>query len=174
MKKAAHHRAGFAVRIGGSVAARRHRRRHRGRTWGRPDGRPHPAGHAGRTTERYRMGMDRRRGPVRLDRPRAQQAAAESLDSERTIRMIALDPQPWDAGAVAAILPELGKRLLRYRLVEAAHRLVTRDRGRISADSHAADPQGHDRARPEREAASPENRVPLRSRARPTRRPVGR
>jgi hypothetical protein len=38
---------------------------------------------------------------------RAQQAAAESLDSERVIRMIALDPQPWDAGAVAAILPDL-------------------------------------------------------------------
>ena len=38
---------------------------------------------------------------------RAQQAAAESLDSERAIRMIALDPQPGDAGAVAAILPDL-------------------------------------------------------------------
>jgi hypothetical protein len=38
---------------------------------------------------------------------RAQQAAAENLDTERTIRMTALDPQPWDAGAVAAILPEL-------------------------------------------------------------------
>jgi len=40
-------------------------------------------------------------------RTRAQQAAAENLDTERTIRMTALDPQPWDAGAVAAILPEL-------------------------------------------------------------------
>jgi hypothetical protein len=38
---------------------------------------------------------------------RAEQAAAEGLDSERTIRMVALDPSPWDAGAVAAILPEL-------------------------------------------------------------------
>jgi hypothetical protein len=38
---------------------------------------------------------------------RAEQAATEQLDTERTIRMIALDPQPWDAGAVAAILPEL-------------------------------------------------------------------
>src|SRR5262249_46032913 len=28
---------------------------------------------------------------------RAQQAAAEQLDTERTIRMVALDPQPWDA-----------------------------------------------------------------------------
>jgi hypothetical protein len=38
---------------------------------------------------------------------RAEQAAAENLDTERTIRMMALDPQPWDAGAVAAILPDL-------------------------------------------------------------------
>jgi hypothetical protein len=38
---------------------------------------------------------------------RAEQATAENLDTERTIRMTALDPQPWDAGAVAAILPEL-------------------------------------------------------------------
>jgi hypothetical protein len=38
---------------------------------------------------------------------RAQQATAEQLDSEQTIRMTALDPQPWDAGAVAAILPDL-------------------------------------------------------------------
>jgi hypothetical protein len=38
---------------------------------------------------------------------RALQAAAENLDTERTIRLTALDPQPWDIGAVAAILPEL-------------------------------------------------------------------
>jgi hypothetical protein len=38
---------------------------------------------------------------------RAEQATAENFDTERTIRMTALDPQPWDAGAVAAILPEL-------------------------------------------------------------------
>jgi hypothetical protein len=38
---------------------------------------------------------------------RARQAAAEQLDTERLIRMIALDPQPWDAGAVAAVLPDL-------------------------------------------------------------------
>ena len=38
---------------------------------------------------------------------RAEQATAENLDTERTIRMTALDPQPWDAGAVASILPEL-------------------------------------------------------------------
>ena len=38
---------------------------------------------------------------------RAEQAAAEQLDTEQTIRLTALDPQPWDAGAVATILPEL-------------------------------------------------------------------
>jgi hypothetical protein len=38
---------------------------------------------------------------------RAEQAAAEQLDTERTIRMTALDPQPWDSGTVAAILPDL-------------------------------------------------------------------
>ena len=38
---------------------------------------------------------------------RAEQAAAEQLDTEQTIRMSGLDPQPWDIGAVMAILPEL-------------------------------------------------------------------
>jgi hypothetical protein len=36
---------------------------------------------------------------------RAEQAAAEQLDTEQTIRLTALDPEPWDAGAVAAVLP---------------------------------------------------------------------
>ena len=38
---------------------------------------------------------------------RAEQAAAEQLDTEQVIRLTALDPQPWDAGAAVAILPEL-------------------------------------------------------------------
>jgi hypothetical protein len=38
---------------------------------------------------------------------RAQQATAENLDTEQTIRLTALDPEPWDAGSVMAILPEL-------------------------------------------------------------------
>jgi hypothetical protein len=38
---------------------------------------------------------------------RAEQAVSEQLDTEQTIRMTALDPEPWDAGAVAVILPEL-------------------------------------------------------------------
>jgi hypothetical protein len=40
-------------------------------------------------------------------RMRAEQATVEQLDTEQTIRLTALDPQPWDAGAVVAILPEL-------------------------------------------------------------------
>jgi hypothetical protein len=38
---------------------------------------------------------------------RAEQATAEQLDTEQLIRLTALDPQPWSAGAVAAILTEL-------------------------------------------------------------------
>src|SRR6516164_9052273 len=38
---------------------------------------------------------------------RAEQAASEQLDTEQTIRLTGLDPEPWDAGAVAAILPDL-------------------------------------------------------------------
>jgi hypothetical protein len=38
---------------------------------------------------------------------RAQQGASEQLDTEQTIRLTGLDPDPWDAGAVVAILPEL-------------------------------------------------------------------
>ena len=47
---------------------RRHRRRHRGCTWGRPDRRPHPARDPHRTPGGDRVGMDRRRDLVRLDR----------------------------------------------------------------------------------------------------------
>ena len=38
---------------------------------------------------------------------RARQATAEQLDTEQLIRLTALDPDPWDAGAVEAILSEL-------------------------------------------------------------------
>jgi hypothetical protein len=38
---------------------------------------------------------------------RAQQAAEESWDQERTIRTTGLVPEPWDVGAVLAILPSL-------------------------------------------------------------------
>jgi hypothetical protein len=42
-------------------------------------------------------------------RTRAEQATAEQLDTEQTIRLTGLDPDPWDAGAVAAILPGLAE-----------------------------------------------------------------
>jgi hypothetical protein len=38
---------------------------------------------------------------------RARQATGEGLDTERTLRTTYLDPDPWDAGAVETILPEL-------------------------------------------------------------------
>jgi|SRR6516165_3648492 hypothetical protein len=40
-------------------------------------------------------------------RVRADQAAAEELDTELVIRTTGFAPNPWDAGAVAAILPAL-------------------------------------------------------------------
>jgi hypothetical protein len=38
---------------------------------------------------------------------RAEQATAEEIDTERCIRMTGMDPEAWDAGCVATILPEL-------------------------------------------------------------------
>ena len=40
---------------------------------------------------------------------RSEQAAIEGLDTERAIRTTKLDPDPWDVGAIRAILPELAK-----------------------------------------------------------------
>jgi hypothetical protein len=40
---------------------------------------------------------------------RAQQAAEESWDQEKTIRTIGLVPPPWDVGAALAILPKLAE-----------------------------------------------------------------
>ena len=40
---------------------------------------------------------------------RSEQAAIEGLDVERAIRTTGLDPDPWDTGAIRAILPELAK-----------------------------------------------------------------
>ena len=38
---------------------------------------------------------------------RAEQATVEEIDSEQAIRLTGLDRNPWDAGAIAAILPSL-------------------------------------------------------------------
>jgi len=40
---------------------------------------------------------------------RATQATSNGLDAEKNIRDTDLDPDPWDAGAIAAILPELAR-----------------------------------------------------------------
>jgi hypothetical protein len=40
---------------------------------------------------------------------RSEQAATEGLDTERAIRTTRLNPNPWDVGAIKAILPELAK-----------------------------------------------------------------
>jgi hypothetical protein len=42
-------------------------------------------------------------------RERATQATSNGLDTEKTIRNTGVDPDPWDKGAVAAILPELAR-----------------------------------------------------------------
>jgi hypothetical protein len=42
-------------------------------------------------------------------RTRAEQAAAEEIDTERCVRMTGLGPEPWDVGAITAILPELAE-----------------------------------------------------------------
>ena len=42
-------------------------------------------------------------------RTRSEQATAEGWDTETALRLTALNPQPWDAGAVAHILPQLGE-----------------------------------------------------------------
>jgi hypothetical protein len=38
---------------------------------------------------------------------RAEQAVAEGLETELVLRTTGLDPNPWDAGAVATVLPQL-------------------------------------------------------------------
>jgi hypothetical protein len=42
-------------------------------------------------------------------RTRAEQATVEELSAEQAIRLTAFDENPWDAGAIAAILPELAQ-----------------------------------------------------------------
>ena len=38
---------------------------------------------------------------------RAEQATDSGIGLEESIRAVSLDPDPWDAGAIASILPEL-------------------------------------------------------------------
>ena len=58
---------------------------------------------------------------------RAAQAASEGLDLERAIRTTRLNPDPWDIGAIKAILARAGEIVCGVRLVEAREHL---DEGR--------------------------------------------
>ena len=131
-----------------------------------PDG-PIPPRHSGRPAERHRMGLDRRRDPVRLDFDAG--AAGDRGESRRRANHPddRLEPDPWNAGAVMAILPELAKAA-RHRLVEAACELAERNHGRVPAQRHAAHPQGRDRARHERQGHHQASPAQARSRAKPT------
>lgn len=40
---------------------------------------------------------------------RAEQATSEGIDAELTVRATGYDPDPWDAGAISAILPDLAE-----------------------------------------------------------------
>ena len=40
---------------------------------------------------------------------RAEQATSEGIDAELTVRDTGYDPDPWDAGAISAILPDLAE-----------------------------------------------------------------
>ena len=80
---------------------------------------------------------------------RAEQATAESIDTELTIRMSGLDPEPWDAGAVAAILPELAE-MPGIDWSKPLGEWPRETMVAVLAHGHAADPQSHDRARHQR------------------------
>jgi hypothetical protein len=47
---------------------------------------------------------------------RAEQAAAEEIDTELAVRMTGLGPDPWDAGVVVPILPELAETSVDWNL----------------------------------------------------------
>ena len=104
-----------------------------------------------------RVGLDRRRRSYSVGSRRAEQATSEGLDAEQTIR--AGRARAWDAGAVAAILPELADSRAsigrsrspswpRETMVHFSRRLA-----RLGA-------QGH-RARPRRPAITRRSDVPL-------------
>jgi hypothetical protein len=71
---------------------------------------------------------------------RARQAASENLDTEQTIRRIALDSNPWDVGAVEAILPALADALPDFDWSRPV-RLATSGDDRVPA--HRAAPCAH-------------------------------
>src|SRR6516165_1151186 len=146
------HRGGVALRTRGPVAARCHGRGNCRRERGRPDRRPHSAAHTDRTAERNRVGMDCRSNLVFLDHG---EGAASGLRAARHRAH-----HPHDRARPAALGRRGGRRdpartsgCLRRcrRLVETARGVAARNHHRVSAQSHAADPQGSDRARHKRQ-----------------------
>jgi hypothetical protein len=47
---------------------------------------------------------------------RAEQAVADQTKTELVVRVTGLDPEPWDAGAIASILPELAQSSVDWTL----------------------------------------------------------
>ena len=73
---------------------------------------------------------------------RAEQAGVEGLDVEQAVRRRGgFDPDPWDAGAVAAMLPRLAD------VRATAQRLAAQDRDQVSAERVRAHARGLTRAR---------------------------
>src|SRR5262245_10216973 len=106
-EKSPRHRGGLPLRARGSVAAGRYRCRiAAARGVVQMDGPVPPGTPIGRLSD-TEWGWVFAAMLFAWIGKRAEQATTENLDTERTIRMTALDPQPWDSGAVAAILPEL-------------------------------------------------------------------
>ena len=90
------------------LAAAGNRRRHRRGAPGDRGGAIPPATSIGRLTD-IELGWLVAAGLFAWINTRAEQATAEGWDTEQTLRTTALDPEPWDAGAVAYVLPEIAK-----------------------------------------------------------------
>jgi len=85
---------------------------------------------------------------------RSAQATAEGWDHERTIRTTGLVPnEPWDAGAVIAILPKLFDACPDLDWSKPDRRVAARNDSRVSARSAEAHAQGDDRPRLQRAPA---------------------
>ena len=88
---------------------------------------------------------------------RAEQATAEGLDTERAIRVTGFARgEPWDAGAIAAILPELGDDAS-IDWSQPLAGVVARDHDRLFAEVARAGPQGGDRQGSRRRHDHPDN-----------------
>ena len=77
---------------------------------------------------------------------RVEQAIAESLDQEQTVRLIELSPSPCDVAVVRSILPTLADTAA-IDWTQPLTDLVERHDERIAAGRLGSDPQGRDRPR---------------------------